>query len=102
MGTAPSPSQAYAAGAGAGRWQADPAQEALLPELDRLQRELLEAYAGGLLGRLAAKLNPPEPVRGLYLWGGVGRGKTFLADLLFASLDGVDKQRLHFHRFMGE
>jgi cell division protein ZapE len=100
--SAATPSEAYAAGAAAGRWQADPAQQALLPELDRLQRELLDAHAGGLIGRLAARLRPPEPVRGLYLWGGVGRGKTFLADLLFESLEGVDKQRWHFHRFMGE
>jgi cell division protein ZapE len=41
-------------------------------------------------------------VRGLYAWGGVGRGKTFLADLLYDSLPTVPRQRWHFHRFMGE
>jgi cell division protein ZapE len=102
MSAAPTPSQAYAAGAHAGRWQPDPAQQALLPELDRLQRELLDAHDAGLLGRLAAKLRAPEPVRGLYLWGGVGRGKTFLADLLYDSVPNVPRQRWHFHRFMGE
>jgi cell division protein ZapE len=85
-----------------GAWLADPAQQALLPELDRVQRELLAAQGDGVLGRLAAKLRAPEPVRGLYVWGGVGRGKTFLADLLHDSLGAVPRQRWHFHRFMGE
>ena len=39
-------------------------------------------------------------VRGLYLWGGVGRGKTWLMDLFHDNLSGVAKGRLHFHRFM--
>jgi cell division protein ZapE len=93
---------AYAAGVASGAWLADPAQQALLPELDRVQRELLAAQGDGVLGRLAAKLRAPDPVRGLYLWGGVGRGKTFLADLLHDSLAQVPRQRWHFHRFMGE
>jgi cell division protein ZapE len=96
------PSQAYAAGVADGRWQADPAQQALLPELDRLQRELLAAQPAGALARLAAKLRRDEPVRGLYAWGGVGRGKTFLSDLLYDALGDVPRQRWHFHRFMGE
>ncbi len=41
-----------------------------------------------------------EPVRGLYVWGGVGRGKTHLVDLFFESLPIKSKLRLHFHRFM--
>jgi cell division protein ZapE len=97
-----SPSSAYAAGVASGAWLADPAQQALLPELDRVQRELLATQGDGVLGRLAAKLRAPEPARGLYLWGGVGRGKTFLADLLHDSLAAVPRQRWHFHRFMGE
>jgi cell division protein ZapE len=96
------PTAAYAAGVANGAWLADPAQQALLPELDRVQRELLATQGDGVLGRLAAKLRAPEPVRGLYLWGGVGRGKTFLADLLHDALPSVPRQRWHFHRFMGE
>lgn len=39
-------------------------------------------------------------MRGLYMWGGVGRGKTWLMDMFYQSLPGARKQRLHFHRFM--
>jgi len=44
--------------------------------------------------------DPIEPVRGLYVWGGVGRGKTHLVDLFFENLPIKEKLRLHFHRFM--
>lgn len=96
------PSAAYAAGVADGRWQADPAQQAALPGFDRLHAELLAAQPDSIFDRLAARLREPDPVDGLYLWGKVGRGKTFLADLLYESLDGVPRQRWHFHRFMGE
>ena len=94
------PSQAYAQGVAAGRWQADPGQQALLPELDRIQRQLLAAEPDGAWSKLTARFREREPVRGLYLWGQVGRGKTFLADLLFDAVDGVAKSRWHFHAFM--
>jgi len=60
---------------------------------------------GGLkaaFGRLIGKKAPSTvaPVRGLYMWGGVGRGKTWLMDLFYQSVPGTRKQRLHFHRFM--
>lgn len=57
------------------------------------------AKLGKLLGKRAAATNN-EPVRGLYMWGGVGRGKTWLMDMFFQSLPGDRKLRLHFHRFM--
>ena len=41
-----------------------------------------------------------QPVKGLYLWGGVGRGKTYLVDLFFRNLPLRSKKRIHFHRFM--
>lgn len=56
------------------------------------------ARFGKLLGKRESPIN--TPVRGLYMWGGVGRGKTRLMDLFYHSLPGERKQRLHFHRFM--
>ena len=57
---------------------------------------------GGTFAKLARKLRRDAPVRGLYLWGGVGRGKTFLVDLFYAHLDYPAKRRIHYHRFMGD
>lgn len=96
------PSQRYAAGIAAGHWTADPAQQAALVELDRIHDALLAAQPEGVLEKLAARFRDPVAVPGLYLWGGVGRGKTFLTDLLFESLPDFPRRRWHFHRFMGE
>lgn len=96
------PSRAYAAGVEAGRWQRDPAQEAALRELDRIHVALLHDGAEGWLARVTRRWWRGESVRGLYLWGGVGRGKTFLVDLLYEHLPLAQKRRVHFHRFMGE
>lgn len=62
------------------------------------QEQGLKAIFSKLLGKRPSV--PPAPVRGLYLWGGVGRGKTWLMDMFYQSLPGERKQRLHFHRFM--
>ena len=99
---APAPSEAYAAGVARGDWEQDAAQLPALAELDRIHAALADAPARGLLGRLFA--GRPEAPRGLYLWGGVGRGKTFLVDLFFDGLPvpAAAKRRTHFHRFMRE
>jgi len=87
-------------------FDADPAQLEALASLEALRTRLIEAaprQAG--LGRWVGKLLRPReaaPVTGLYLWGGVGRGKTWLMDLFFASLPFADRRRYHFHRFMHE
>lgn len=106
------PSQRYAAGVVRGDWQHDPAQQPALVELDRLHAALLAPTTLGLFDRLRGR-RPPPPA-GLYLWGGVGRGKTFLIDLFFDGLpltdlshgepagEGAGKRRTHFHRFMRE
>ena len=95
----PLPSQAYAQGAARGEWQDDPAQHAALRELDRIHQDLLEATETGWREKLSF-WKKPEPVRGLYFWGGVGRGKTFLVDLFYDNLPIQQKYRTHFHRFM--
>ncbi|MFC5527449.1 cell division protein ZapE [Rhodanobacter ginsengisoli] len=100
------PSARYHEGVAAHRWESDPTQLALLPELDRMHAALCcePAAENGLFGRLKSLLGsePPAPVAGLYLWGTVGRGKTFLMDLFAASLPHGVALRRHFHRFMGE
>ena len=94
------PSQRYAEGVAAGDWNDDPAQHAALAELDRLHLALSgPTTRPGLLQRLFGKPAEPAP-DGLYLWGGVGRGKTFLIDLCYAALPIAEKPRTHFHRFM--
>ena len=74
----------------------DPAQQQAVEQLDLLYRQLQQP-ASGWKGKLHSK---KEPVKGLYLWGDVGRGKTFLMDLFYESLPDERKLRLHFHRFM--
>jgi cell division protein ZapE len=95
------PSARWVEGVAAGLRQDDPAQRAVLPALDRIQRGILERLArGGWLSRLATRWRRPPPVAGLYLHGGVGRGKTFLVDLLHDALPKGASRRVHFHRFM--
>ena len=90
----------YEARVAEGRLRADPTQHAILPRLESL-RLWLEANATrkvGLFAGLFAK--PVEPPRGLYLWGGVGRGKSMLMDLFADATDIPQKRRVHFHAFM--
>lgn len=98
-----SPSQRYQAGIEHGQWQDDPAQRAVMVELDRLHAALsAPVQTPGLMSRLFGSKDKTASPRGLYLWGGVGRGKTFMVDLFFDSLDFAQKHRAHFHRFMRE
>lgn len=99
---AQTPTVAYNAGVANGRWQADSAQQAVLAELDRIQRALSARRRPNFWQRLRARWRVPPAVPGLYLWGGVGRGKTFLVDLLFDAVPGRRKLRVHFHRFMAQ
>jgi cell division protein ZapE len=89
-----------------GEIAADPAQAQAMEALERLYRDLARAAPPrrGLRRRLAALVRRAgaAPVRGLYLWGGVGRGKTFMMDLFYGALPFPDKRRQHFHRFMAE
>jgi cell division protein ZapE len=118
-----SPCERYRAGVAAGEWQDDPAQHAVLAELDRLWSELVARPRLSFWQRLRGQT---DATRGIYLWGPVGRGKTFLCDLFYEALplsetrleaapnsllpregEGgsksrmrAGKRRVHFHRFM--
>lgn len=81
----------------------DPAQEDAVKALQTLFDQLLaqresEKKLTGRLGRLFGRSS--DPVSGLYFWGGVGRGKTYLMDTFFQTLPFEDKGRMHFHHFM--
>ncbi|KPN17588.1 ATPase [Xanthomonas sp. Mitacek01] len=133
MSALPTPSERYAAGVARGDWQADPAQQPALVELDRLHAALVQPPPRrGVLGRLFGGSDTSDVPAGLYLWGGVGRGKTFMIDLFHDGLplqsmrptaaDDANiappqkdptrhaapdpklgrKRRTHFHRFMRE
>ena len=80
---------------------ADPAQVAALPVLEAI-RAHFEAVPEkkGLLGGLFSKA--PEPPKGAYLWGGVGRGKSYLMDLFYEHTPVAAKRRVHFGAFMQE
>jgi len=89
--------KAYAALVAAGELKPDPDQAKAVDALDRFAAGIKEN--GGLLKRLLGKA---EGRRGVYLWGGVGRGKSMLMDLAFDHIDVAPKRRTHFHAFMLE
>jgi len=105
------PTSRYNSALNEGSHQPDDVQKEAVQRLEHIYQELITRSDnsaptnGGLLvkfGKLLGKREPREsaPVRGLYMWGGVGRGKTWLMDMFYQSLPGERKQRLHFHRFM--
>src|SRR5476651_2795636 len=106
------PTMLYQQALDAGDYQPDAVQRQTVEALTAIQQALIErersipvAESRGLRGRLQSLwgksvAKPQEPVQGLYMWGGVGRGKTWLMDLFFQTLPGDRKLRLHFHRFM--
>ena len=96
------PRERYRGELARGALQPDPAQAALVDELERIFELLVTGRGAGLLARLGRRFGcrKHEPVRGLYVWGGVGRGKTHLVNL-FTCASGLDSTlRIHFHRFM--
>jgi cell division protein ZapE len=77
----------------------DRAQLGALDRLQRLHDELVE-FRRARLSLLRRWFHPPLPPRGVYLWGGVGRGKSFLMDAFYTAVPLRRKTRVHFHAFM--
>jgi cell division protein ZapE len=87
-----------------GAIERDPAQLLIVDHLDDLAVTLNQrgmASKGSALGWLFHK-SRPEPPKGVYIWGFVGRGKTMLMDLFFDAVQSTSKRRVHFHSFMAD
>ena len=98
-------SQRYAALVREGEIERDPAQEAIAAKLTRLEARLAQhrlSNKSSALGWLFGSKRPEGPIRGLYVYGEVGRGKTMLMDLFFGLSEIKRKRRAHFHEFMAD
>jgi cell division protein ZapE len=101
----PSLARQYDLMVSSGRIDRDAAQEkvvgllaGLAERLKTHRRRARPTPLGWMFGRRGSE----APVRGVYLWGPVGRGKTMLMDMLFEALPMTDKRRVHFHAFMAD
>lgn len=81
-------------------FQYDESQENAVKHLQRLYDDLIAAPAKPALWKRLFSKQDPNSIQGLYFWGGVGRGKTYLVDTFYHSLPFDKKLRIHFHRFM--
>ncbi len=94
----------YAASLATHGYAEDAAQRGAVLRLERLRADLIRAEKLSVVARLMRRFSSTpghgEAVRGVYLWGSVGRGKTWVMDLFFDSLPFKSKRRSHFHRFM--
>ena len=83
-------------------YQEDPLQVEIVQHMQVLADKLKRRSEQGFVKSVIKKFNAKKlkPVKGLYIWGEVGRGKTFLMDLFYDELETPRKKRQHFHRFM--
>lgn len=102
--TGMSPLQCYERDIASGKFQFDPAQNQAVQALTDVHAALVQRFEVAQKVRGPARLREIKrqktPAQGLYLWGGVGRGKTYLMDLFFEQIPFRRKMRVHFHRFM--
>lgn len=107
------PTMRYQQALADGSYQPDDVQKLAVERLEKIYQQLVNSTSStiqnkpsGLKQRFSrflgktATASEITPVQGLYMWGGVGRGKTWLMDMFYESLPGTRKLRLHFHRFM--
>jgi cell division protein ZapE len=96
----------YATLVATGEIERDPAQEAVLARLaalnERLAQHRLARKSSSLGWMFGARERREDDIKGLYLYGEVGRGKTMLMDLFFAASPVLRKRRVHFHEFMAD
>lgn len=96
-----SPIDRYSSKLQTGEFQEDPAQAQVVALLDDLFVRLsISKKSPSIVQSLARKFRPQAAQKGLYIWGGVGRGKTMLMDLFYDCLSPERRLRMHFHRFM--
>ena len=93
-----SPAERYAQALASGQFMPDEAQAQAVHELDRVWQELIQRYKASkkAFRRFRRQTSP----QGVYMWGGVGRGKTWLMDQFYDSIPFRRKTRMHFHHFM--
>lgn len=97
------PFEHYSQDLAQGTIQPERAQEETIKALESVYGQIVDCWreSEGLFGSLLGqKKKAIRQIKGLYLWGGVGRGKTYLMDIFYQCLPGERKMRMHFHRFM--
>ena len=93
-----SPAERYAQALASGQFLPDDAQAQAVHELDRVWQELLQRFKASK--KAFRRFRRQSSPRGVYMWGGVGRGKTWLMDQFYESVPFRRKTRMHFHHFM--
>ncbi len=95
------PLQYYRKQVSSGKIAEDPQQLKIMQHFEHIYHQLIkrQAFRDSYVGQLRRKIKPRPPIKGLYLWGKVGVGKTYLMDSFFHCLP-VKKMRMHFHPFM--